>query len=57
MLILFVNFVLSFAIDSSKNVMTAKDTTVTTLGNTELSDLDKQKLQCLYQCDGTSHSK
>jgi len=46
----------SFAIDGSKDVMTAKDTSVTTLGNTELSELDKQKLQCLYQCDATAHS-
>merc|ERR1712128_280378 len=46
----------SFAIDSNQDVMTAKDGSVTALGNTELSELDKQKLQCLYQCDGTAHS-
>merc|ERR1712128_138086 len=46
----------SFAIDDSQDVMTAKDGSMTTLGNTELSELDKQKLQCLYQCDGTAHS-
>ena len=50
-------FLYSFAIDPSKDVMTAKDTSVTTLGNTELSELDKEKLQCLYQCDGTAHSE
>jgi len=47
----------SFAIDPSQNVMTAKDTSVTTLGNTEMSELDSKKLQCLYNCDGTSHSE
>ena len=47
----------SFAIDASKDVMTAKDPSVTSMGNTELSELDKEKLQCLYQCDGTYHSK
>ena len=37
--------------------MTAKDPTVTTLGNTELSSLDIGKLQCMYDCDGTSFSQ
>ena len=36
--------------------MTAKDTSITTLGNTEMSDLDKKKLQCLYNCDRTANS-
>ena len=50
--------IFSFAIDDSKNVMTAKDPNVTTLGNSNgLSELDKKKLQCLYQCDSTSLSK
>ena len=47
----------SFAIDSSKNVMTALDTSVTSFGNTVMSEMDKKKLQCLYQCDGTAYSK
>ena len=46
-----------FACDRNKDVMTAKQSGAPALGNTELSDLDKQKLQCMYQCDGTSHSK
>jgi len=46
----------SFACDSSKDVMTAKQAGAPSLGNTELSELDKKKLQCLYQCDGTQHS-
>ena len=32
------------------------DTSVTAAGNTELSSLDKQKLQCMYNCDGTANS-
>merc|ERR1719312_693204 len=46
----------SFACDRNKDVMTAKQSGAPALGNSELSDLDKQKLQCMYQCDGTSHS-
>merc|ERR1712142_245939 len=46
----------SFACDRNKDVMTAKQSGAPTLGNTELSELDKQKLQCMYQCDGTEHS-
>jgi len=46
----------SFAIDSSQNVMIPIDTSVTAAGNTELSDLDKKKLQCMYNCDGTTYS-
>ena len=42
-------FLDSFAIDDTKNVMTATDPSVTTLGNNYgLSELDKKKLQCLY---------
>lgn len=37
-------------------VMVPTDTSVTAAGNTELSSLDKQKLQCMYNCDGTAHS-
>ena len=42
-----------FAIDPSKNVMSPKDTTVTQTGNSVLSPLDIEKLQCLYNCNGT----
>lgn len=34
-----------FALDSSQNVMTPVDTSVTSAGNTELSDMDKLKMQ------------
>ena len=44
----------SFAIDPSKNVMTPKDPSVTSAGNDVLSPGDIVKLQCLYNCDGTS---
>ena len=40
----------SFGINGAV-VMTAKDSSVTTFGNSELSTLDKEKLQCMYDCD------
>ena len=36
--------------------MTAKDPAVTELGGSELSTLDSQKLQCMYDCTGTNFS-
>ena len=42
----------SFAIDSSIDVMNILDQSVTEVGNDVLSDMDVQKVQCLYQCDG-----
>ena len=44
----------SFALDSTQNVMNPTDSSVTSTGNSELSSLDISKLQCLYNCDGTS---
>ena len=38
--------------DSSKNTMTPKDSSVAETGNDELSELDIKKLNCLYHCDG-----
>ena len=45
---------LRFAIDSSQNVMNPTDGSVTSVGSQTLSSLDISKLQCLYNCDGTS---
>ena len=45
---------LSFAIDPSKNVMTPKDPSVTSVGSQTLSAGDVAKMQCLYNCDGTN---
>ena len=45
-------FVLSFAVDRSKNVMTPKDSSITEVGNNELSAMDIQKLNFAYYCDG-----
>merc|ERR1712123_115371 len=39
----------SFGIDGAV-VMTPLDSSVTTLGNSELSSLDKDKIQCMYDC-------
>jgi len=36
--------------------ITAKDPSVTIIGNTELSSLDKEKLQCMYDCSGQTKS-
>ena len=36
--------------------MIPTDSSVTAAGNTELSELDKKKLQCMYNCDGTENS-
>ena len=36
--------------------MTATDPSVTTLGNSELSSMDKDKIQCMYDCSDTSKS-
>ena len=46
----------SFAINSAQNVMNPTDTSVTSTGNSVLSALDIQKIQCLYFCDGTNHA-
>ena len=37
----------SFAIDSSQNTVTPKDSSITSAGNTELSAGDIKKLQCM----------
>ena len=39
---------------NGQNVMTPTDGSVTSTGNSVLSTLDIQKVQCLYYCDGTS---
>merc|ERR1712038_1290619 len=44
----------SFAINSAQNVMNPTDGSVTSVGSQTLSSLDISKLQCLYNCDGTS---
>ena len=44
----------SFAINSAQNVMNPTDSSVTSVGSQTLSSLDISKLQCLYNCDGTS---
>merc|ERR1712088_789820 len=46
----------SFAIDSSQNTVTPKDSSITSAGNTELSAGDIKKLQCMYNCDGTTYN-
>merc|ERR1719225_2112062 len=46
----------SFAIDSSQNTVTPKDSSITEAGNTELSAGDIKKLQCMYNCDGTTYN-
>merc|ERR1719431_447429 len=46
----------SFAINASENVMIPTDPAITYTGNTELSAMNKTKLQCMYNCDGTSYS-
>ena len=45
---------LRFAINPSQNVMNPTDSSVTSVGSQTLSSLDISKLQCLYNCDGTS---
>ena len=45
----------SFALNSQQPVMIPTDTSVTSTGNTVLSALDIQKIQCLYYCDGTNN--
>ena len=34
--------------------MSPVDTSITSAGNTELSPLDIEKINCLYNCDGTN---
>ena len=48
----FILHLFRFALDSSKNTMTPKDSSVAETGNDELSELDIKKLNCLYHCDG-----
>ena len=43
-----------FAIDLSKNSMTPKDRSITTVGGQELSAGDIAKLQASYGCEGTA---
>merc|ERR1719378_351809 len=45
----------SFALNSQQPVMIPTDTSITSTGNTVLSALDIQKIQCLYYCDGTNN--
>ena len=45
-------YICSFGIDSSQPIMIPTDNSVTEVGNDLLSDLDAQKVQCLYHCDG-----
>ena len=47
-------FFCSFCIDCSQPVMSPVDTSITSAGNTELSPLDIEKINCLYNCDGTN---
>ena len=56
-MLLYENVYFSFAKDTTKDVMTAKDPAVTFLGNTELSSGDIEKLQCVYDCEDTSLSR
>ena len=44
------NSVYSFGINGAV-VMTPTDSSVTSLGNSELSSLDIEKLQCMYDCN------
>merc|ERR1712013_570756 len=46
----------SFAIDYDQNTVTPKDSSITEAGNTELSAGDIKKLQCMYNCDGTTYN-
>merc|ERR1712013_116260 len=46
----------SFAIDYSQNTVTPKDSSITEAGNTQLSAGDIKKLQCMYNCDGTTYN-
>merc|ERR1719505_441681 len=46
----------SFAIDYSQNTVTPKDSSITEAGNTQLSTGDIKKLQCMYNCDGTTYN-
>ena len=51
--VLFIKY-LRFAINPSQTVMNPTDSSVTSVGSQTLSSLDISKLQCLYNCDGTS---
>lgn len=39
-----------FAIDSSSNVMTPKDASVSTVGGDVMSEMDLKKLKAAYNC-------
>ena len=47
-------FVFSFAVNRSLNVMTPKDSSITDVGNNELSEMDVKKLNFAYYCQGTT---
>ena len=46
-------FNFSFAVNTSLNVMTPKNSSITDVGNNQLSELDIKKLNYAYYCQGT----
>jgi len=47
----------SFAVNRSLNVMTPKDSSITDVGNNELSAMDIEKLNYAYYCEGKTKAK
>ena len=50
-LLVLLPFFSRFAIDPATNVFSPMDQSVNSFGNSELSQLDIEKLNCLYKCD------
>ena len=44
-------FFFRFSIDPATNVFSSTDQSINTFGNSELSQLDIEKINCLYKCD------
>ena len=50
------DYIFRFAIDPSKPVISAKRPAPREFGGEQLTQLDIEKLRCLYQCDENDHS-